>query len=328
MHNAAAVLTAAAFLTGWAIASPSLHARLIPLLGRLVLAHLALGDLLAALAVAALLLPAPRRSALVREWPVAFFLGAAVLASGIVLASPLPAAARSLMLPWHGVFAFTFVAWIIAHAFLRLGRWRARPLPMEPTIDRRSFLVWLGAGAATAFGLPALAAAVRVGSSMGPAYAVAGSLPGFYVYSATGSIPHLDRDAWRLTVTGACQNPGTLSWSDLLAFPQAEVTADFQCATGWVVPQVRWRGVRIADLIAWAEPTPRRATWRSSRPTVAMPMGSAWLRRARLRCFWPLTPTANRCLWPTAPRPGSWYRGCTDTNRSNGCPSSSFFQAR
>ena len=40
-----------------------------------------------------------------------------------------------------------------------------------------------------------------------------------------------------------------LSLADLLARPQRELTLDFQCVTGWRVQDVRWKGVRVADLL-------------------------------------------------------------------------------
>ena len=39
--------------------------------------------------------------------------------------------------------------------------------------------------------------------------------------------------------------------------PAVELTKDFQCVTGWRVPQVRWKGVRLADVIARAAPQPQ-----------------------------------------------------------------------
>ncbi|MDX6682317.1 MAG: hypothetical protein QOG94_2356, partial [Solirubrobacteraceae bacterium] len=47
-----------------------------------------------------------------------------------------------------------------------------------------------------------------------------------------------------------------LSPDALLALPRAEQTSDFVCVTGWSVDDVRWSGVRFADLLAAARPLP------------------------------------------------------------------------
>jgi DMSO/TMAO reductase YedYZ molybdopterin-dependent catalytic subunit len=47
-----------------------------------------------------------------------------------------------------------------------------------------------------------------------------------------------------------------VSFADLAAMPQTELVRDFQCVTGWRVPKVHWRGVRLADLLDAVEPAP------------------------------------------------------------------------
>jgi DMSO/TMAO reductase YedYZ molybdopterin-dependent catalytic subunit len=42
----------------------------------------------------------------------------------------------------------------------------------------------------------------------------------------------------------------------LLDLPQVQQTTDFHCVTGWSVSDVRWSGVRFADLLATAAPLP------------------------------------------------------------------------
>jgi DMSO/TMAO reductase YedYZ molybdopterin-dependent catalytic subunit len=78
----------------------------------------------------------------------------------------------------------------------------------------------------------------------------------FRVYSVTGELPRRAPDDWRLDVGGLAGLPYTIGYDELLAMPSVELTKDFQCVTGWRVPQVRWRGVRLADIIERAAPQP------------------------------------------------------------------------
>ena len=55
--------------------------------------------------------------------------------------------------------------------------------------------------------------------------------------------------AYRLRVDGLVGAPKTFTLADLKAMPRAEQVSDFHCVTGWVVKDVRWAGVRIADVL-------------------------------------------------------------------------------
>lgn len=76
----------------------------------------------------------------------------------------------------------------------------------------------------------------------------------FRIYSVVGSLPDRAPAAWRLDVDGLAGAPYALGYDELLALPAVELTKDFQCVTGWRVPEVRWKGVRLADLIDRAAP--------------------------------------------------------------------------
>ena len=71
----------------------------------------------------------------------------------------------------------------------------------------------------------------------------------FRIYSVTGGFPERSREDYRLAVGGMVDRPLDLSLADLLTRPQRELTLDFQCVTGWRVQDVRWKGVRVADLL-------------------------------------------------------------------------------
>ncbi len=77
----------------------------------------------------------------------------------------------------------------------------------------------------------------------------------FRFYSVTGGVPTKDATTYRLAIGGLVDRPATLTLADLRAMPQAQVTRDFQCVTGWRVPQVHWRGVQLATLLDRAQPS-------------------------------------------------------------------------
>ena len=71
----------------------------------------------------------------------------------------------------------------------------------------------------------------------------------FRFYSVTGGVPTKDATSYRLVVNGLVDHPTTLTLADLQAMPQTSLVRDFQCVTGWRVPQVHWSGVRLSTLL-------------------------------------------------------------------------------
>jgi DMSO/TMAO reductase YedYZ molybdopterin-dependent catalytic subunit len=69
-----------------------------------------------------------------------------------------------------------------------------------------------------------------------------------------GTHPVVAKANWELKIDGACARPLTLSWADFTALEQVRDTSDFHCVTTWSKMDVPWVGVRVADLIALAEP--------------------------------------------------------------------------
>jgi len=76
----------------------------------------------------------------------------------------------------------------------------------------------------------------------------------FRIYSVTGRLPDRAPADWQLDVGGLAGAPYTIGYDELVRMPAIELTKDFQCVTGWRVPDVRWKGVRLADVIARAAP--------------------------------------------------------------------------
>jgi DMSO/TMAO reductase YedYZ molybdopterin-dependent catalytic subunit len=71
-----------------------------------------------------------------------------------------------------------------------------------------------------------------------------------------GVAPNVTRDAFRLTVDGAVRAPVTLDFAGLSALEQVEDTSDFHCVTTWSRMDLRWKGVRVSELLALVEPLP------------------------------------------------------------------------
>lgn len=70
-----------------------------------------------------------------------------------------------------------------------------------------------------------------------------------------GGRPDVTHDRWRLRVYGAVATPLVLRWSDFMGFfDHVDDTSDFHCVTTWSRMDMPWRGVRLADVIAAAEP--------------------------------------------------------------------------
>ena len=121
---------------------------------------------------------------------------------------------------------------------------------------RRAFFVLVGAGLSSlAWGGTALDLASK--STLVVPESVRGAIPvgqGWRIYAVNPPYPRFDPVRWRLRIEGLVERPQSLTYDELLALPQADQTSDFHCVTGWSVEDVRWRGVRFADLLAAAAP--------------------------------------------------------------------------
>jgi DMSO/TMAO reductase YedYZ molybdopterin-dependent catalytic subunit len=80
---------------------------------------------------------------------------------------------------------------------------------------------------------------------------------GWRIYFVADHMPNLDRATWMLSVQGLVSKRVDLSFDQIAALPKAEQVSTFHCVTGWTVDNVHWGGVRIADVLALAGPTPR-----------------------------------------------------------------------
>ena len=71
-----------------------------------------------------------------------------------------------------------------------------------------------------------------------------------------GSVPRFDPEKWNLRVYGQVQGPLTFSWNEFNALAKFEHTSDFHCVTTWSKLDLRWKGVRVSELLAMCEPAP------------------------------------------------------------------------
>ncbi len=82
--------------------------------------------------------------------------------------------------------------------------------------------------------------------------ALGGLLPGgdhFRIYTITGSYPDISESDYRLEISGLVDNPQTFTLADLKAMPPTSFVQEFQCVTGWTVPNVHWEGVKLSDIL-------------------------------------------------------------------------------
>jgi DMSO/TMAO reductase YedYZ molybdopterin-dependent catalytic subunit len=71
-----------------------------------------------------------------------------------------------------------------------------------------------------------------------------------------GPNPAYDLGAWDFGVFGEVEDELQLSWDELLALPQKDVTVDIHCVTRWSKLDTAWRGVPARELLERARPKP------------------------------------------------------------------------
>jgi DMSO/TMAO reductase YedYZ molybdopterin-dependent catalytic subunit len=72
------------------------------------------------------------------------------------------------------------------------------------------------------------------------------------VFWAEGHPGKLDRENWKVEVTGLCAKPAVLTWQDLQALPKSVVNGRLTSVTRWSVGGA-WGGVRLSDLLAYVQ---------------------------------------------------------------------------
>jgi DMSO/TMAO reductase YedYZ molybdopterin-dependent catalytic subunit len=71
-----------------------------------------------------------------------------------------------------------------------------------------------------------------------------------------GTVPHTDLATWDFKVFGEVEEPVTLSYDELKALPQTEITTDIHCVTRWSRFDTSFNGVHWRELAKLARPKP------------------------------------------------------------------------
>ena len=69
-----------------------------------------------------------------------------------------------------------------------------------------------------------------------------------------GDVPPTTHESFSLRLFGEIDNPITMTFAEIVALPNVEVTTDIHCVTKWSKFDTQWRGVRLRDVIALAKP--------------------------------------------------------------------------
>lgn len=126
-------------------------------------------------------------------------------------------------------------------------------------VGRAAFIGIVAAGVGTLFAGSAISRVARhVTQPVTDGVGLAGVIPsdGWRIYTVAATMPRFEPASWRLGVGGLVDRPLSLSYDELLALPHVDQVSTFHCVTGWVVPNVRWRGVRIGELLELAGARP------------------------------------------------------------------------
>jgi len=67
-----------------------------------------------------------------------------------------------------------------------------------------------------------------------------------------GETPQINAKEWEFRVWGLVK-PATFTWSDFMALPQHDFTADFDCVTRWSKLDVKWTGIKVTDFMRLVE---------------------------------------------------------------------------
>ncbi len=126
-----------------------------------------------------------------------------------------------------------------------------RPAEGEQRRVRVGRRVFLGMAA---LGVAGITLGAKAQDLLGSAFGsgLGGLLPGgdrFRIYSVSGTLPVIARDRYRLEVGGLVDRPTTFTLADLESMPRTKLVKDFQCVTGWRVPDVHWEGVKLSHIM-------------------------------------------------------------------------------
>jgi DMSO/TMAO reductase YedYZ molybdopterin-dependent catalytic subunit len=79
-----------------------------------------------------------------------------------------------------------------------------------------------------------------------------------------------NRKGWTIRIDGLVARPLTLRSADLARLPRREIQEPFRCEEGWQVDGLRWRGIKLFDVLALAGPFIDAAYVRASSDSYAV----------------------------------------------------------
>lgn len=68
-----------------------------------------------------------------------------------------------------------------------------------------------------------------------------------------GVHPEIRREDWHIRISGLVKKPQRFDFAGLMELPQFEDVSDFHCVTGWSQLGMKWRGVKLSDLLSVCE---------------------------------------------------------------------------
>ena len=71
-----------------------------------------------------------------------------------------------------------------------------------------------------------------------------------------GTVPQTDLSTWDFKVFGEVEHPNTLTYEELQALPQTEMTIDIHCVTRWSRFDAQFKGVHWRELAKLVRPKP------------------------------------------------------------------------
>ena len=71
-----------------------------------------------------------------------------------------------------------------------------------------------------------------------------------------GDVPKVDLTAWTLELSGAVEEPVSLTYAQLRELPATEVTTDIHCVTRWSRFDAEFKGVHWSELAKLCKPKP------------------------------------------------------------------------
>jgi DMSO/TMAO reductase YedYZ molybdopterin-dependent catalytic subunit len=72
-----------------------------------------------------------------------------------------------------------------------------------------------------------------------------------------GNVPAFKPATWDFSVSGLVAHPQRWSYDEFFALPQATITSDIHCVTGWSKLDNTWEGVSIWTILQAANPLPQ-----------------------------------------------------------------------